>query len=63
MKSNNTTPSPAYNTETTSNTTDDNWNMREMIIKFGVTQAAVLEAVKEVGKNRTRIEQYLSAKK
>lgn len=63
MKSNSNTPPPAYNTETTSNVNDEAWNVRDMIIKFGVTQTEVLEAVKEVGKSRLRVEQYLAAKK
>lgn len=60
MKSNDATPPPAY---TAATTTDDTWNMRDMIVKFGVTQAEVLEAVKEVGKNKARVEEYLAARK
>lgn len=60
MKSNSATPPPAYTAPTA--TSDDSWNMRDMIIRFGVTQAEVLEAVKEVGKNKARVEEYLAAR-
>jgi len=60
MKNNHTTPQPEFTTATTA---DDSWNMRDMIIKFGVTQTEILQAVKEVGKSRMKVEEYLTAKR
>ncbi|GGH78728.1 hypothetical protein HNQ91_005274 [Filimonas zeae] len=60
MKSNSTTTAPVY---TAINTSDDSWNMREMIIRFGVTQADILAAVREVGKNKEKVEAYLAGRK
>lgn len=61
MKNNHTTAQPEFTTVTT--TADDSWNMRDMIVKFGVTQTEILEAVREVGKNKTKVEEYLAARK
>jgi hypothetical protein len=44
------------------NMQDENWEMRYMINKFGVTQPDVLEAIKEVGKNKQKVEDYLRSK-
>lgn len=60
MKSNSTTTTPVY---TAVNASDDSWNMREMIIRFGVTQADILAAVREVGKNKEKVEAYLAGKR
>jgi hypothetical protein len=61
MKSNSTTPAPVYTAAIAGN--DDSWNMRDMIVRFGVTQADVLAAVREVGKNKEKVEAYLAARK
>ncbi|RXK83734.1 DUF3606 domain-containing protein [Filimonas effusa] len=47
-------------TATANNLTEETWTMRDMIQKFGLTQAEILEAVKEVGTNKARLEAYLS---
>lgn len=61
MKSNTTTTAPVYTTVSASS--DDSWNMREMIIRFGVTQADILAAVKEVGKSKEKVEAYLAGRR
>lgn len=49
-------------TATANNLTEETWTMRDMIQKFGLTQTEILEAVKEVGTNKARLEAYLSAR-
>jgi hypothetical protein len=42
--------------------TDDTWNMRDMISKFGLTQTEILEAVKVVGPSKAKVEEYLASR-
>ena len=38
---------------------DENWELRYMMDKFNVSQQKVEEAVKAVGNNRHKVEEYL----
>lgn len=49
-------------TSTVTTHSDDTLNMRDMIQKFGLTQTEVLEAIKAVGSNKAKVEEYLSAR-
>ena len=55
---NSSTLTPASTTRT-----DNNFNMRDMILKFGLTQTEILEAVKAVGADKAKVEAYLATRK